>query len=321
MADTCSFRCENGKACGEPVEEGEFCKWHDSIQLRTDPALKLNLQERAKTIKNMYGYQLSRADLRDIDLINHGEREGYKLTHSDLYRADARGAHMFRLDLSNSSLMKANLKGANLHCANLTNTNLLGTILDKSRLDGVIWGDKVQQERTAEQTTDPEEKQHLYHEAEEVYRNLRTAHDDQGLSLIAGYFFRREMTMHRMQMPLFSMQRFASRLIDQFTGYGEQPHKIIRLSITLILLFSVCYAIFGVRVDGDIIHLSLSQDAITNSTRFLESLYFSVVTFTTLGYGDVTPVGITRLFAATEAFLGAFTMAVFVVMVVKKMTR
>jgi hypothetical protein len=50
-------------------------------------------------------------------------------------------------------------------------------------------------------------------------------------------------------------------------------------------------------------------------------LYYSMVTLTTLGYGDFTPVGISRAIAAIEAFTGSFTIALFVVVFVKKMTR
>ena len=58
-----------------------------------------------------------------------------------------------------------------------------------------------------------------------------------------------------------------------------------------------------------------------NLNSFLTSLYFSVVTFTTLGYGDITPIGPSRLIAALEAFTGSFTIALFVVVFVKRMTR
>jgi len=46
-----------------------------------------------------------------------------------------------------------------------------------------------------------------------------------------------------------------------------------------------------------------------------------VVTFTTLGYGDISPIGVTRFFATFEAFIGSFSLALFVVVFVKKMTR
>ena len=42
-------------------------------------------------------------------------------------------------------------------------------------------------------------------------------------------------------------------------------------------------------------------------------LYFSVVTWTTVGYGDVTPANpLARAFAAAEAFNGYIVMAIFI---------
>jgi hypothetical protein len=50
-----------------------------------------------------------------------------------------------------------------------------------------------------------------------------------------------------------------------------------------------------------------------------------VVTFTTLGYGDIHPVGYSHYVASVEALTGAFFMAlfvvVFVVVFVRKMAR
>lgn len=50
----------------------------------------------------------------------------------------------------------------------------------------------------------------------------------------------------------------------------------------------------------------------TTQPGFLECLYFSAVTFTTLGYGDMRPVGTLRFLAAVESLIGAFAMALFV---------
>ncbi|MFK0206316.1 potassium channel family protein [Agrobacterium sp. NPDC090283] len=44
------------------------------------------------------------------------------------------------------------------------------------------------------------------------------------------------------------------------------------------------------------------------STNFADYIYFSAVTFTTLGYGDFKPCEADRLFAALEALLGGFFM-------------
>jgi flavodoxin len=52
-----------------------------------------------------------------------------------------------------------------------------------------------------------------------------------------------------------------------------------------------------------------------------ESLYFSVVTFTTLGYGDYHPKQAYQTIAISEAFIGAFILAFFVVVVSRRLVR
>lgn len=46
--------------------------------------------------------------------------------------------------------------------------------------------------------------------------------------------------------------------------------------------------------------------------RFFNALYFSVITSTTVGYGDLTPQGISKLFAAVQSVSGFFIAALFV---------
>jgi hypothetical protein len=47
-----------------------------------------------------------------------------------------------------------------------------------------------------------------------------------------------------------------------------------------------------------------------------------VVTFTTLGYGDIHPLGFSsHAIAFSEAFIGAFFIALFVVVFARKMMR
>jgi voltage-gated potassium channel Kch len=51
------------------------------------------------------------------------------------------------------------------------------------------------------------------------------------------------------------------------------------------------------------------------------ALYFSVVTWTTLGYGDVRPTPEVRLLAASEALIGYIAMAVFVGLFINVLMR
>lgn len=63
------------------------------------------------------------------------------------------------------------------------------------------------------------------------------------------------------------------------------------LFLTVTLLFAVLYRATGT--------VSLPADA-----AFLEYLYFSIVTFATVGYGDIIPVGAGKMIAVTEVFCG-----------------
>ncbi|OUS28627.1 potassium transporter Kef [Gammaproteobacteria bacterium 45_16_T64] len=284
--------------------------------------LKRALESRAGTQTPMNNFSLARADLQGVNLVNRGAKQGYSLTNSDLYRANLEKAHLFMIDLSGSSLMKANLVDANLHYANLDGCNLLGVNLKGAKVEHVNWGTHITQELQARKAEGLENRLDLYQQAEEIYRHLRQTAEYQGLFELAGHFFQKEMTMRRKQMPKISTSRCISKLVDIFCGYGERPLRVIMFSVSLIVLFATLYFFAGLSFSGESLGFDSSIGFWENVKVFLGALYFSVVTFTTLGYGDVAPVGgLARALAATEAFLGSFTLALFVVVFVKKMTR
>lgn len=316
----CNYVSPEGDLCLDAKTHGDFCLWHHpGTQYPED--LKNLLELRAATGLSMMGFSLRRADLSGINLVTSRYHEGYDLRYADLYRADLQDAHLYQLNLSGASLLKADLRGANLNHANLTNTDLLGAHFDHAKLEGVTWGDTVIQEQQALVENDPKRRHDLLQQAEEVYRTLRKANENQGLFGIAGNFFHREMVMRRYQLPHRSSQRLVSKAVDLFCGYGERPLRVITFSLGLILTFALLYAWVGVQHNGVLISFNTELTLLQNITRGLECIYFSVVTFTTLGYGDFTPHGLSRALAAAEAFMGSFTMALFVVVFVKKMTR
>ncbi len=315
----CSFFGKSGR-CKDLAESGsQFCFWHDPDADKTGDDVKGRLEERAKNGQPMEGFILRKANLDNVNLVNHGSSKPFQLINGDLSRASLHKAHLYRIDLSGTRLLKANLSNANLHRANLSGCNLLGVNLKNSLLDHVYWGDKLYQEQEAE--ADPDNAITMYEEAEESARNIRRHCEHLGMMTAAGHFFYRERVFHRLQMPKYSRQRLISYLVDKISGYGESPLRVVVFSIVLIMLCSFVYLFTGVQ-DGDtVVRFSESAGLSQNLLYWLDCLYFSVVTFTTLGYGDLTPLGLSRIFAACEAFTGSFSLALFVVLFVKKMIR
>jgi hypothetical protein len=59
--------------------------------------------------------------------------------------------------------------------------------------------------------------------------------------------------------------------------------------------------------------LPLGEAAVDSSTRSAKVLYFSFVTLTTLGFGDITPSGeVTQMMVTAEAIIGQLYVAIFI---------
>ena len=108
------------------------------------------------------------------------------------------------------------------------------------------------------------------------------------------------------------------------SGYGEKPIRVIFTSLFVMLGCGFLYLFGGISTPAGILKID-SWDKLIQFPQiindFLNCIYFSVVSFTTLGYGDYHPVGWSRVVGASEGFIGAFFMAMFVLTVGRKMNR
>lgn len=308
-ASLCKFTRGGGSACPEPAQgSGGLCFWHDPAAPKDATDVKTRLEALARGGRSLEGYALHGADLRD----------------ADLSRATLSGARLFDADLRGASLLKTRLDGANLNEAHLEGANLLGAHLEGARLERVRWGRHLRQEvlaREAHRAGREEEAMNLYGEAEQIARYLTGENERRGHYDIGGHFYKLERVMRRMQMRRFSGEWVWSKLVDLLCGYGEDTFRVIAFSLVVIVGAAVLYFLLGVRGPDGPIAFDSRAGPLNNLSQFLVCVYYSVITFTTTGYGDIFPLGAARVVAALEAFTGAFSISLFVVVFVRKMTR
>lgn len=105
--------------------------------------------------------------------------------------------------------------------------------------------------------------------------------------------------------------RLGKEFLYHFWGYGEKPIHILKGALIVILFFALCYKVVAI------------QDTGKNEASFFECLYLSLVTFTTLGCGDINPNGnlIGMFIAGIEALTGIVFTAVGTATIYKKITK
>lgn len=92
--------------------------------------------------------------------------------------------------------------------------------------------------------------------------------------------------------------------------YGESPWRVIATGIALVVGFALLYPLGGLQ--------SSTGPAVTYATvaerpnLLFDSVYFSTLTFTTLGMGEFQPVGFARVLMTVQSALGAVVVALLV---------
>ena len=158
--------------------------------------------------------------------------------------------------------------------------------------------------------------------AEEVfYRLARTSWERSGDFERADEYYYLEMVARR-KARLKARRRGLRKLFDRFEvafewlfadltcKYGTDWKRPILIWLFIVnILFPVLFFV------------TRSVQGLSSSLGFLDYEYFSIVTATTLGYGDYHPVGVGRAIASLEALFGMFMWAVFLTVFARKYMR
>jgi hypothetical protein len=104
-----------------------------------------------------------------------------------------------------------------------------------------------------------------------------------------------------------------TRLVEKITG---MPYAtLFTLWFTLVGLFAVAYALLATFAPEQAPRELLNLPPLL---RLGNSLYYSIITATTTGYGDIAPMGFSKVLASVQAIVGFLVLAVLVTKLVSQ---
>ena len=224
---------------------------------------------------NLVGAKLQCADLKWAEL---------QIAH--LNRADLQGANLIYTKLQGAVLIEADLQGANLRDAKLQGAvllyaNLQGAILRKSKLQGVDFsGAKIQRADFSRAIVDSET---LIWECE---IDRKTKFEGVALGGCRIYPETKQLLEYNIRRKNWegwylehSLLRWPVWLFWLISDYGLRTWRVIATFFGLAITFAVVYWLCPTFV--------MVNQGFGDIRGFWHALYFSVVTMTTLGFGDI----------------------------------
>jgi hypothetical protein len=274
------------------------------------------------------GLDLSHLDLRGSSFsqahLSKTTFIGANLSQCDMIgaefsRCDFVGAQMLRVNATraifrDSSFSHATMRGSNFTEARFDRVDFMGALL----FNGVLWNADLsgaehlrkrnfinpkQRPGFARAAISEKSKWAAY----ESYRSLKHYFYRNGLYEDASWAAYEELTMQRRHFLRTRDPRYVpSLLMDLLSGYTEKPNRVILSSLGIIIFFGFLYYVLN----------AAWMPGVESTVRasFWDSLYFSFITFTTVGFGDLVPRPevLYRLLVCAEAFSGPFMAGLYV---------
>jgi hypothetical protein len=107
-------------------------------------------------------------------------------------------------------------------------------------------------------------------------------------------------------------------VFDKIGLYATSPGRVLFSVLIFWIFFGTLYFLSQLSGLGKTVSSVGNPD---NLSPFLQSFYHSAITFFTIGYGDVYPMGLSRIISGIEGFMGVFMMSYFTVAFVRKVLR
>jgi uncharacterized protein YjbI with pentapeptide repeats len=268
----------------------------------------------------MAGADLSGADLSTAD----ADLSGADLTRSNLRHADLSGVDLEDADLSRSALYGADLSNALLYGTLLSDARIsdatdFGVEGRERRLPFLTPSPDVAYDTRSEPLPDPGEVSN-YTRAATTYAEIESVAHDNAASRLAStcFLWRKDMQRKRYRSGTGDGNRaehlswLRSTVANLVVRYGESPYRVVSQAGVVIFVCGLLYWALDL--------LAATDDVADPS--LVDAMYFSTLTFTTLGLGDFRPVGdLGRALAIFETSAGVVLLALLVFVFGRRATR
>lgn len=112
----------------------------------------------------------------------------------------------------------------------------------------------------------------------------------------------------------YEMLNFISRLSPKLPIPRRRRVMVAMFGVLLthiveIYMFAIAMYFVAVNAEGAPLIANSARDVALAGSMFGDAVYLSFTTFTSLGYGDVVPVGDMRILATVEVLTGLLTIA------------
>jgi hypothetical protein len=268
--------------------KGVWSAWREA-----NPSVRPDLRE-----ANLNGANLAAAVLRGADL-GKANLSRANLTDAILGGCDFRGATLLGAKFSRGNLSLADLSGANLSGADLENADLSGANLNRTNLSlanlsnaqltGVQWQLRAMRG---------------------CYLGVRGLDSCFGNALFIGAAADQDF-LDTLEAHLKGTRRMALFRVWGWIDYGRSLLRVAAISFGLAAVYGAIYRMFPQILD-------FKDSANTWFTPY----YFSIVTYTTLGFGDVRPATLAgEIIVSSEVILGYTTLGLLLSVLAQSIAR
>jgi hypothetical protein len=204
----------------------------------------------------------------------------------DLRGIPLRGRDLSKTDFHNVDFFAADLRdtkfvGSNLTNAHFSEADIRGADFSLTRMNDAFLDNAIYDLRTTFTGVD----------IRQVNFNLAALLEDQARS--------QQRIAH-----LNSRSPVLAFVLRWSCNYGQSFSRLMLWVVGVILLYAVTYKLTGV----------------LSSSSFVNALYFSVTTFSTLGLGDITPISaIGKFIAMSEVIVGYLTGGLLIAVLVRRL--